>query len=86
MALYGQHTINGVSFSDANLKGINMLHQDTLVIKLQVGNFEVKRILVDPGASASIIFLSALHNMELTTKDMIKTQFILVGFDGISCW
>lgn len=79
-----QLAINGVSFSDEDLKVIDMLHQDTLVITLQVENFKVKRILVDRGAGASIIFLSSLLNMELTTKDLKKTQSILVGFDRSS--
>lgn len=42
----------------------------------------MKRILVDPGESANIVFLFSLLGMELTTKDMIKTESVLVEFDG----
>lgn len=64
-----------MSFSDADLKGANMPHQDAIMITLQVNNFEDKRILVNPGAGTDIIICLALLNMELTTKDVMKTQF-----------
>lgn len=47
-----------------------------------VGNYEVKRVLEDLGAGANIIFLLALINLDLSTKDVTKTQSTLVGFDG----
>lgn len=74
LALHKQHAINEESFLDADLKRVDMPHYDALVITLQVQNIEVDRILVDLGEGANIIFLSTLLHMELTTKDVKKTQ------------
>lgn len=51
---------------------VDLPHQDALVVTLQVGNFEVKRILIEPMAGANIIFLHVLICMELMIKDVIK--------------
>lgn len=51
---------NGASFSHANLKGVDMPHQDNLVLTLQVGNFKMKRVLINPRTGANITFLAAL--------------------------
>ena len=47
---------------DGNSHNLNP-HHDALVISLQVANFMVKRVLVDTGSSANIIFASALADM-----------------------
>lgn len=44
-----QHGLNETSFSDAYLKGVDLSHQDALVVTLQVGNFEMKMIRINPG-------------------------------------
>lgn len=43
-----------ISFSDENLKGVEIPHQDPLVISANINNYSVHRILVDTGASIDI--------------------------------
>lgn len=76
LALQGQIVLNRVSFADADLKGVDVPHQDALVLMLQAGNFEVNRVIIDSGSKANILFRSALLSMKLTTIDMMKSQLL----------
>lgn len=56
--------------------------QDSLVISLPVGNFLIKRILVDNGSAANIMMLSTLQKISLAESDMVRKSTTLVGFSG----
>ncbi|KAK3001138.1 hypothetical protein RJ639_021971 [Escallonia herrerae] len=67
-----------ISFSDEDLKDVNMPHDDPLVITIKAGNFEVKRVLVDNGSSAKILFYDAFRKMNIPT-DRINALPIAIG-------
>ncbi|KAK3016528.1 hypothetical protein RJ639_006851 [Escallonia herrerae] len=46
-----------ISFSDDHVGDTRIPHDDPLVVTLRVGNFDMKRILVDNGSSAEVLFL-----------------------------
>ena len=48
-----------MSFNEADARGVKQPHNDLLVIMLNIEGFNTKRILVDNGSSADIIYLSA---------------------------
>lgn len=52
------------------------------MVSLMVDGFEVKRILIDGGSSADILFANALQAMGRTRKDLKPVDFPLVGFSG----
>ncbi|XP_074327769.1 uncharacterized protein LOC141665685 [Apium graveolens] len=54
--------------------------QDGLIISIPVGNFLIKRILVDNGSAANIMMLSTLKQKGRAGNDMIKKLKTLVGF------
>uniref|UniRef100_A0A2N9GE52 Reverse transcriptase domain-containing protein n=1 Tax=Fagus sylvatica TaxID=28930 RepID=A0A2N9GE52_FAGSY len=41
-----------ISFSDSDLKDVQLPHNDPLVITLRIGNYDVQRVLVDQGSFA----------------------------------
>ncbi|XP_024010428.1 uncharacterized protein LOC112085447 [Eutrema salsugineum] len=43
-------------FTNADLRGVYMPHNDCLVVELQLGDVEVSRILIDTGSSVNVIF------------------------------
>ena len=46
-----------MSFNEADAKGVKQPYNDHLVIMLNIEGFNTKRILVDNGSSADIIYL-----------------------------
>ncbi|XP_073039411.1 uncharacterized protein [Primulina eburnea] len=45
-----------ISFGPEDLKGINMPHNDALVIQARVANYDILRVFVDSGSSVNVIF------------------------------
>ena len=59
-------------FSDQDLEKVNLTHTDPLVIKLQIGDTLVSRVLVDGGNNSDILFWDAFRRMG-TEKEEIRT-------------
>ncbi|XP_021745414.1 uncharacterized protein LOC110711344 [Chenopodium quinoa] len=57
-------------------------HHDCLVISLHVGQCKMKRVLVDNGNSAYIIFKDALDQAGFKESDITKRSIVLIGFNG----
>ncbi|XP_062080221.1 uncharacterized protein LOC133784976 [Humulus lupulus] len=71
-----------ISFSTTESTRLLKLHHDALVIALYIANCLTKRILIDNGNSANILFLSALGEKEINESKIIKKTTILIGFSG----
>ena len=54
-----RRTDQDMSFNEADARGVKQPHNDSLVIMLNIEGFSTKRILVDNGSSADIIYLLA---------------------------
>ena len=52
-----KRTDQDMSFNEADARGVRQPHNDPLVIMLNIEGFNNKRILVDNGSSADIIYL-----------------------------
>ena len=53
-----RQTDQDMSFNEGDARGVMQPHNDPLVIILNIEGFNTKRILVDNGSSADIIYLS----------------------------
>ena len=56
-----RRTDQDMSFNEEDAKGVKQPHNDPLVIMLTIEGFNTKRILVDNGSSADIIYLLAFQ-------------------------
>ncbi|XP_010247996.1 PREDICTED: uncharacterized protein LOC104590920 [Nelumbo nucifera] len=63
-----------IYFIDDDAHRIQYPHNDAFVIKMLISDFKVKRILVDSGSSADIIFLEAFDMLKLEQKDLRPTD------------
>ncbi|XP_059629602.1 uncharacterized protein LOC132272473 [Cornus florida] len=54
-----------ITFSEEDDKGIHQPHDDPLVVSMVVANFTVRRILIDNGSSADILFLRAYEKLKI---------------------
>ncbi|KAK3000846.1 hypothetical protein RJ639_021353 [Escallonia herrerae] len=57
-------------------------HDDPLVVTLRVGNFDVKKILVDNGSSAEVLFYEAFQKMNIPSDRLRKMDTPLYGFSN----
>ena len=76
-------TINGlVSFPLIDLTRIITPHYDALVLTLGINNFDVHRVLVDPGSAAELLYLPALTQMKVPLSHLNSAGRVLSGFNG----
>ena len=55
---------------------------DALVVTLRVGRYDVKRVLVDQGNDAEIMYLDLYKGLNLKPEDLTVYDSPLVSFDG----
>ena len=77
-----RRTDQDMSFNKADAKGVKQPHNDLLVIMLNIEGFNTKRILVDNGSSANIIYLSAFRQLKLDPKRLHPFDSPLINFSG----
>jgi hypothetical protein len=79
-----KETTEEIVFTNRDLEGVQLPHSDALVVAMQIGDFEVKRILIDPGSSAEIMYDSLFKGLGLEHKDLDRKVDPLYGFSGES--
>ena len=73
---------SALSFSDEDKVGIIQLNDDALVITLRIGGYDVKKMMVDPGSGAEIMYPNLFKGLNLRPEDLITYNSPLVSFDG----
>ena len=71
-----------MSFNEVDARGVKQPHNDLLVIMLNIERFNIKRILVDNGSSADIIYLPAFQQLKLDPKRLRPFESPFVSFSG----
>ena len=57
-------------------------HYGTLVVTLWIAGFDVKRVLVDQGSGAKIMYPDLFKALRLKLEDLDQYDAPLIGFDG----
>ena len=71
-----------LSFLDEDKVGTIQPHDDVLVITLRIGGYDMKRVMVDQGNSAEIMYPNLYKGLNLRPEDLIANNSLLVSFDG----
>ncbi|XP_020235769.1 uncharacterized protein LOC109815456 [Cajanus cajan] len=71
-----------ISFSDSDYEGVAPHEDDPVVISAIVMGYNVKRVLIDQGSSADILFWEAFEGMKIPNDRLIPYAGTLVGFAG----
>jgi hypothetical protein len=71
-----------ISFSARDYQGVVPHDDDPMVITLQIFNWDVKRVLIDPGSSADILYYDTFDRMGLDPEQLQPFQGTLAGFTG----
>uniref|UniRef100_A0A2N9EVJ5 Uncharacterized protein n=1 Tax=Fagus sylvatica TaxID=28930 RepID=A0A2N9EVJ5_FAGSY len=71
-----------ISFSEEDARGTHQPHDDALVITVNIAGFTTRRVMVDNGSSADILYLPAYQQMQLDKDKLRPMDAPLVGFTG----
>uniref|UniRef100_A0A2N9J973 Integrase catalytic domain-containing protein n=1 Tax=Fagus sylvatica TaxID=28930 RepID=A0A2N9J973_FAGSY len=70
-----------LSFSEEDARGTQP-HDDALVVTINIAGFTTRRVMIDNGSSADILYLSAYQQMWLDKDKLRPMDTPLVGFTG----
>ncbi|XP_070034681.1 uncharacterized protein [Nicotiana tomentosiformis] len=65
-----------ITFTEEDANGLILPHNDALVISLNVLDFKIKLVLVDPDSSVSIIQLRVLEQVKLIGNIVLETKLL----------
>ena len=71
-----------LSFSEEDKIGTTQPHDDALLITLRIGGYNVKRVMVDGGSAAEIMYPDLNKGLKLKPKDLMPYSSPLMSFDG----
>ncbi|XP_028118148.1 uncharacterized protein LOC114315745 [Camellia sinensis] len=76
-----------VSFTSKDLEGIQHPHTDVLIITVGIEKrFDVKRVLVDQGSAADILYYDLFRKLGLSEQHLTPAAAPLVGFNSQPEW
>ena len=71
-----------LSFSEEDKIGTTQPHDDALLITLRIGDYDVKRVMVDGGSGAEVMYPDLYKGLGLKPEDLIPYNSPLMSFDG----
>ena len=69
-----------ISFSDSDLKDVQLPHNDPLVITLRIGNYDIQRVLIDQGSFAEVMYQDLYTKLGLGEADLASFTSPIFGF------
>ena len=71
-----------MSFSEEDKIGTTQPHDEALLITLRIGDYDVKRVMVDGGSIAEVMYPNFYKGLNLKLEDLTPYSFPLMSFDG----
>ena len=71
-----------IGFSDEDKIGTIQPHDDALVITPRIRDYDVKRVMVDQGSAAKIMYPDLYKGLNLKAEDLMPYSSPLVSFEG----
>ena len=72
-----------ITFTDEDASRIHHPHDDAIVITLLITDYSTRRVLVDNGSSANILYYPAFQQINLGRELHRPVHSPLVGFGGM---
>ena len=72
-----------ITFINKDAARIHHPHDDAIVITLLIADYTTRRVLVDNGSSANILYYPAIQQMNLGRDQLRPVYSPLVGFGGM---
>ena len=71
-----------LSFSEKEEVRTTQPHDDALLIALRIRGYDVKRVMVDGGSAAEIMYPDPFKGLKLKPEDLMPYNSPLMSFDG----
>ena len=71
-----------IAFNNEDLEGTIQPHDDALMITTRICVFLVKRVMIDQGSGADVMYPDLFKGLGLKNQDLTKYDSPLVSFDG----
>ena len=71
-----------LSFSDEDKVGTIQPYDNALVVTLRIGGYDVRRVMVNQGSGAKIMYPDLYKGLKLRLEDLTAYNSLLVSFDG----
>ena len=71
-----------ISFPPVNPSRVITPHHNALVLTLCINDFDVHKVLVDPGSATDLLQLPAFRQMNISFERLSSTGRIMSGFNG----
>ena len=71
-----------LSFLDADKQGTIQPHDDTLVVTLKIGGYDVKRVMIDQGSATEIMYPDLYKGLGLKPENLTTYSSPLVSLEG----
>ena len=71
-----------LSFSEEDKVGTIQPYNDALVTTLLIWGYDVKKVMVDVGSGAKIMYPDLYKGLKMRLEDLTPYNFPLVSFDG----
>ena len=69
-------------FSNEDKLGTTQPHDDALVVTLRIGGYDVKRVMINQGSTAEIMYHDLFKGLNLKPENLIAYSSPLVSFEG----
>ena len=71
-----------LGFSDEDKLGTIQPHDDAVVVTLRIGGYDVKRVMIDKGNGAEIMYPDLYKGLNLKPENLTAYSSLLVSFEG----
>ena len=71
-----------LSFSEEDKIRTIQPYNDALFITLRIGDYDVKRVMVDGGNATEVMYPDLYKGLNLKPKDLMSYNSLLMRFDG----
>ncbi|XP_030969732.1 uncharacterized protein LOC115990009 [Quercus lobata] len=71
-----------ISFSEEDKIRTIQPHDDALLITLRIGDYDVKRVMVDGGSATEVMYPDLYKGLGLKLEDLMPYNSPLMSFDG----
>ncbi|XP_075654872.1 uncharacterized protein LOC142625049 [Castanea sativa] len=71
-----------LGFSDEDKVGTIQPHDDALAVTLRIRGYDVRRVMVDQGSGADIMYPNLFKGLNLKLEDLTPYDSLLISFEG----